>query len=568
MALTSGFYNAMNVGGTYDRLYNADDYKNVFAAFIKDGVRRSGMDDFKITANGLVLTAKMGYAVCGGRWVQLDADYPVGRVTPPVGDYSRMDAVVLRVDANEQTRAASIVYRQGTAGSTPQPPAKDTTTNVTELILAYVTVAPSATSVAITDTRANANVCGWITTPVGYDDYFTSLDSQFETWFNEKRDTLASTTLFKEYIWRSVLANSSASVTFNIPQYDPTGVDIVNVYVNGLLEVEGVDYTLSGSTITFGTGGGGTGTKVAGTEIVVKVYKSIDGSDLGDVSDEVTALQNQVAVLANTNEYTYICNGTNDNVLLSQIAQDWLNGGDDYACKTIRVYGTFGATAAYGGSGTSANPFRWISVGADTAKNRRIAFDFSSCGQITLPIAAGTYNTLFHGMNAHIIGANFVANQTATGTVIRVFGSSNGAVFAENCRFWITAYQDSRIGSTGTFTNCRASVANVINNSYCFLPFTESLLRLNGGEYYAYTGSSSAQSAVVGQSAAEAVSILYGVNAPTASRSGFYQTNSIIQFAGGGVMNCTDLVSALTVTVTAGISNIRGTIAKSKAGLM
>lgn len=566
--LKSGFYNAMNVGGVYDRRYNADDYKNVFAAFISDGVRRSGLNDLAVTASGLNISVGTGFAVCGGRWVENDTVLSLGAVTPPVGDYSRVDAVVLRVNANEATRAASIIYRQGTAGSSPQPPTKDTTTGITELILAYVTVAPSATSVTLTDTRADAHVCGWITTPVGYDDYFASLDAQFETWLDSKKNTLASATLFKEYIWRSVLENSSSTVIFTIPQYDPTGVDIVNVYVNGLLEVEGVDYTLSGSTITFGTGGGGTGTKVAGTEIVVKVYKSIDGSDLGDVSDEVTALQNQVAVLANTNEYTYICNGTNDNVLLSQIAQDWLNGGDDYACKTIRVYGTFGATAAYGGSGTSANPFRWISVGADTAKNRRIAFDFSSCGQITLPIAAGTYNTLFHGMNAHIIGANFVANQTADGTVVRVFGSTNGEVLAENCRFWITAYQDSRIGSTGTFNSCRASVANVINSSYCFLPFSESLLRLNGGEYYAYTGASSAQSAVVGQSAAEAVSILYGVNAPTAARSGFYQTNSIIQFAGGGVMNCADLVSALTVTVVAGISNIRGTIAKSKAGLM
>ena len=124
------------------------------------------------------------------------------------------------------------------------------------------------------------------------------------------------------------------------------------------------------------------------------------------------------------------------------------------------------------------------------------------------------------------------------------------------------------IANTGTFVNCRASVANVINNSYCFLPFDGSLLRVKGGEYYAYTKSSSAQSAVVGQSAANAVSMLYGVNAPTVSRSGFYQTNALMQFSGGGMMNCTDLVSALTVTVISGISDIRGTIAKSKPGLM
>ena len=161
-----------------------------------------------------------------------------------------------------------------------------------------------------------------------------------------------------------------------------------------------------------------------------------------------------------------------------------------------------------------------------------------------------------------------IVNQSGSGTIVKGFSSTVGAVYAENCRFWFTCYQDSRISNTGTFVNCSASVSNVVNNTYCFLPFDGSLIRLNGGEYYAYTGASNAQSAVVGQSAANAVSILYGVNAPTVTRTGYYQTNSIIQYAGGGIMNCTDHVSALTVTVTAGISNIHGTIALSKPGLM
>ena len=568
MALKSGFYNAMNVGGEYDRKYNADDYKNVFAAFLKDGVRRSGLDDFRVTASGLALTAKMGYAICGGRWVNLDADYSVGSITPPVGDYSRIDAVVLRVDANETTRAASLLIRTGTPASNPQAPAKDTSTNVTELILAHVLVAPNATTVTVTDTRPNTSLCGWITTPVGYDDFFTSLDSQFDTWFSNTKNTLASVTLFKQYKWRTVLEGSATSVTFSIPQYTSGGTDIIQVYVNGLLEVEGVDYTISGNTITFGTGGGGTGTKIAGTEIVVLCYKSIDGTGLGSVSDEITELQNDMALLADTNEYKYVCNGIDDNVKLSDIAQTWLNAGTDYACKKISVYGTLGCSAAYGGAGTSANPYRWISVGTDANTNRRIIFDFSCCSQISLPIASGTVNTVFHGYNAHIIGANVIVNQSGSGTIVKGFSSSAGAVYAENCRFWFTCYQDSVIANAGTFVNCLASVANLINNSYCFLPFSGSLLRINGGEYYAYTSASTAKSAVVGQSGENAVSILYGVNAPTVSRSGFYQTNSIIQYAGGGILNCTDLVSALTVTVVSGISNIRGTIAMSKPGLM
>lgn len=566
--IKSGFYNAIQSGGTYDRIYNADDYKNVFAAFIKDGVRRSGLDDLRVTANGLALTVKMGFAICGGRWVHIDADYPLITVTPPIGDYSRRDAVILRVDANENARAASLVYRKGSPSSNPIAPVRDTSTGVTELILATVLVAPGATTVRVTDTRADANYCGWITTPVGYDDYFVSLESRFNTWFNDVQNELASVTLFKQYMWRTVLDSSASSVIFNIPQYTSGGTDIIQVYVNGLLEVEGVDYTLSGSTITFGTGGGGTGTKIAGTEIVVICYKSIDGTGLGSVSDEITELQNDMSLLSDTNEYKYVCNGVNDNVKLSEIAQSWLNGGTDYACKKISVYGMFGCSAAYGGSGTSANPYRWFSVGLDADTNRRIVFDFTSCGQISLPIVSGTVNTVFHGHNAHIIGANVVVSQSGTGTIVKCFSSTTGAVYAENCRFWLTANKDSVIANTGTFVNCRASVANVVNNTYCFQPLDSSLLRIQGGEYYAYTGSSSARSAVVGQSAANAVSILYGVNAPTSARVGYYQTNSIIQFAGGGMMNCTDLVSALTVTVTSGISDIRGTIAKSKPGLM
>lgn len=568
MALTSGFYNAMKVGSDYDRKYNADDYSNVFSAFIKDGVRRSGANDFSVSASGLVLTVKSGYAVCGGRWVRLDTDYTMTAITPPVGDYSRLDAVVLRVDTRESTRAASIVYRNGTPASNPTAPAKDTTTGVSELIIATVLVTSSATSVTVNDTRPDTSLCGWVTTPVGYDDYFTALDSQFDTWFANTKETLASVTLFKQYKWRTVLTAAASSVTFNIPQYDSTGVDIIQVYVNGLLEIEGVDYTLSGSKITFGTGGGGTGTKVAGSEIVVLCYKSIDGTGLGSVSDEVTALQNQVSALSSIDDYQYVCNGTNDNVKLSEIAQAWLSGGTDYGCKKISVYGTFGCSAAFAGSGTSASPYRWISVGTDANTNRKIIFDFSCCSQITLPIESGTANTVFHGYNAHIVGANVIVNQSGSGTTVKGFSSTAGAVYAENCRFWFTCYQDGVVANTGTFKNCRASVANTINNTYCFQPRDNSLIRIDGGEYYAYTGASSARSAIVGQSAANAVSILYGVNAPTLARTGYYQTNSIYQTSSGGMMNCTDLVSTLTVSVTAGISNIRGTIALSKPGLM
>jgi hypothetical protein len=87
---------------------------------------------------------------------------------------------------------------------------------------------------------------------------------------------------------------------------------------------------------------------------------------------------------------------------------------------------------------------------------------------------------------------------------------------------------------------------------------------LNGGEYLAYTGTSSSRSAIVGQSAANAAAILYGVNAPTVARSGYYQVNALYQVGSNNYINCTDMITALAMYVTSGASNIRGTIPYSK----
>lgn len=556
----SGFFNALLVEGVHDRKYNANDYSDNLAAIISNGVVRSINDDLRVTASGMIATVAAGRAWINGHYYYNDTPLSFAAATAPTGG-TRYDRILLRLNTDISARNIELVYRQGTAANNPVKPAPVRDGNIYELVLADIFVSTNATSIVVTDTRADDALCGWVYSTAGDQAFLKSLDIQFINWFNNTKDTLASVTLFKRYEWRTIVLTAGSVYSFNVPQYDPETC-FVEIYVNGVLESNGSDYTLNGNIITF------EGTLIAGTEIEVKVYKSIDGTGIMSVADEITELQNAVAELTTAEEYQYFCNGVDDNVKLSEIAQEWLNGGTDYGSKTIKVYGTFGAKAAYAGSGTSASPFRWFSVGTAAATNRKIIFDFSNCGQISLPISAGTYNTVFYGHNAHIIGASVICSQTAADTVIHIFNSSAGAVYAENCRFWVTSYRDSRIAQTGTFKNCRASVANIINNCYCFLPFSDSLLRIDGGEYYAYAGASTAQSAVVGQSAANAVTILNGVNAPTLARSGFYQTNSVLQWAGGGVLSCTDLVSALPLIVVSGISNIRGTIAISKAGLM
>lgn len=553
----SGFFNALYVNGEYDRRYNARDYCDNLAVVIGNGVLRSQIDDLRVTASGMACTVGVGRAWINGHYYFNDAPLQLPAVAAPSG-FDRWDRVMLRLDDTVGGRTINARYVQGVPAAEPVKPEPIRSGDVYELVLADIFVAANAVSVEVTDTRDDASICGWVFSTRGNEDFFKTLDNQFKEWFEGKRDNVASVTLFKRYTWRTVLSAAGNAVVFDIPQYDEETC-ILEVYTNGVLEVEGVDYTTDGSIVTF------TYQRVAGTEIVVKVEKSIDGEGIMSVADEITQLQNAMAALEKSTEYEYHCNGYDDNVKLSQIATAWLEGGDDYSSRTIRVLGNFGATAPVGGDGELFSPYEWIRVAGDNYANRKIIFDFSCCSQLTIPVIAGKLNYIFAGIDAHIIGADVYAYEKTADTGIIGFSTVAGAVYCENCRFWLTGYSNSKISCTGTFTNCRGSVANTVGESYCFAPTSNSMLRVNGGQYMAYSGSSATTSAVVGHvaSATNAVSILNGVNAPTWERSGYFQTHSIHQYPNGGVMNCRDLVSALPVNAK-GTNNISGTIALSK----
>lgn len=558
MAEKSGFFNALRVDGEYDRKYNANDYADNLAVVISNGVLRGSGDDLRVAAYGMTVRVGTGRAWINGHYYRNDAELAFATVSPPSGG-NRWDRVVLQLDTSVSTRAIKLRYVQGVAANSPTKPEPVRSGNIYELVLADIYVRANTTSLTVTDTRSDKNLCGWVYSTAGDNSFFVALDNAFAEWFTEKKDTLSSVTLFKRYVWRTELAASTQRIAFNVPQWDEETC-FAEVYVNGALEVEGGNYIRSGNILTFGN------PLTAGTEIIVNVYKSIDGTGIMSVSGEITALQNTLAGMVVSSQYDYYCNGVDDNVKLSEIAKAWLEGGDDYSSRTIRVYGTFGATAPAGGVGDMWSPYQWINVAGDNYANRKIIFDFSCCSQLTFPIIPGTYNYIFYGIDAHIIGADVNVYEKATDTCIIAFSTVAGEVYAENCRFWITGYTTCKVSCTGAFTNCRASVANTVGESYCFTPLSNSLLRLNGGEYMAYSGSSATTSAVVGHSASvtNAVSILNGVNAPTATRGGYYQTHSIHQYPGGGVMNCRDLVSALPVNAK-GTNNISGTIAQSKA---
>ena len=554
----SGFFNALLSNGEYDRKYNANDYCDNLAVVISNGVLRGVNDDLRVTSAGMVVTVGVGRAWINGHYYVNDTPYSFGAVSAPIGG-TRYDRVFLRLNKNLSVRSVSLVYQQGTAGSNPTKPAPVRDGNIYDIVLADIFVGTNATSVTVTDTRGNASLCGWVYSTSGDNSFFTSLDAAFNTWFDEKKDTLASVTLFKRYTWRTTLTAAAKTVTFNISQYNPE-TSFISVYVNGILETEGADYTLNGSTktITF------TGTLIAGTEVIVMAYKSVDGTGIESISDEITALQNAVAEMHTTGEYEYICNGVDDNVQISNIIKTWLAAGTDYATFKLNVYGTLGIKAAYGGSGTSSSPYRWFEIGSGSASNRRAVVDFSACSQITINAPDDSYNTVFYGLNVTVIGAGVIASGGASITMFSTVAATQAN--AERCRFWITSAA-GYIARGGTFRDCRATMTISAGDAYVFNVLSGGLLRIFGGEYYAYAPTG-ATSMIVYVNAAQTGAVVntYSMSCPTNARSGYVQTFAVNCLTGDACCSFTDTITLLTMQADG--QNIRGTIKQSKAGLI
>lgn len=542
MSVTSGFFDAIETSNNvFDREYSSADYCDNLATIIKNGVRYSSDNDLNVSAgSGMTVNIAAGRAWINGHYVYNDAPLNMNIATAPAGVYARIDRVVARLNTAITAREITFAIVQGAASENPVAPALTRAGDVYEICLATIRINAGVTSITnsmITDTRADNSVCGWAASV-----------------------TPAIMSLLKQFVYSETLESPATIFDFNIPQFDADEPQIVDVYVNGAFKVQGVDYTRNGNVITFSS------SQPLGTVITVVLKISVDGTGILSVVDEITELQNAVAALGHDEEYIYNCNGATDNVLLSAIAQTWLTGGNDYATKRIRIVGgNIGVTAAYEGDGTQNDPFVWFKFGTGTNTNRRIVFDFSNAGQITIPVDANTYNNVFGGNSYSVIAADVIANQSTGTTGVNMFGSSTGAIYAENCRFWITATAASAIATNGTFRNCRGSVSVTDGDAFCFYPASTGIVRVFGGEYYAYSDDSD-ESAVLNVDDADAVGILYAVNCPSISRSGFVQSYAVT--ASAGKVSITDTITILNINAPSGVVNVRGTLAVNKAGLM
>lgn len=567
MAQTSGFFNSLLVEGEYDRKYNANDYSDNLAVIIGNGVLRSENDDLKVTSSGMVATVAAGRGWINGHYFNNSSPYSFNSITAPIGG-RRYDRIVLRLNKNVLFRKVSLEYIQGEEANDPVKPDFVRSGDIYDLVLADIYLTTNATGLVVTDTRADTDVCGWVYSVRGDDSFFQTLDNSFQQWFQGAKDTLSSVTLFKKYTQTQTLAEAGNIVAFNIPQYDPDTC-FVEVYVNGIFDT---NHTISGSVITF------SGTLNAGAIITVNCYKSIDGTGINSVADEITELQNQYATLDGVSKFTYKCTGANDNISLSEIAQAFLNGsytvgslsaaaesfleaigGNTYLAAfpndgqaTINVVGTLGATTPFAGSGTAESRYRWFSLGTGNTSEKRIIFDFAKCEKINIQCSANSKNIIFFGTDLNIKNANVVATGSNLNTdIFMCIASSNyGLMNFESCRFKIVTTGTAIIAENGSFRDCVLHCKSTSASAFCIDAKSPSLVRLNGGTFYAYSGSGVSAIANINSTEETAVVNAFNISCPTQAQTGYTQSYLLIAAAG-----MIQFVGATTILTPSGNSS-------------
>ena len=290
MAIKCGFFNSVG----QDRLYTAEDMNEPYKELISNGVLATKSDYLQVMAqSGLTVTVKAGRGIFGDKWFLSDSDISL-TLNQASGTLPRIDSIVVRIDRSESVRGASIQVRTGVASSSPVAPTMFRDDYVTEYRLADISVGAGATSISqskITDKRGSKD-CGWVTSlvqQVDTDTLYNQWQDAFEEWFADVKDTLASSTLIRSYdATYTTAVQDETAIPIQISQFNQN-LDILQVYINGLMLVKGVEYTITDNTRIKLTNGVDKGTQVS-----FVVYKSIDGSDAETVVQQVYALQTEV----------------------------------------------------------------------------------------------------------------------------------------------------------------------------------------------------------------------------------------------------------------------------------
>ena len=537
MSLRYGFFNSKLVNGVHDRVYNALDITDYFDKLIGNGVFVDPANSLQIVASaGMNVNCKAGKGWIDGFYLINDADLTLTLDAANVS-LNRIDRVVFRLD--KANRNMSVIVKKGTPASTPVAPEIIRNETVKEYSLATILVSKQTTEIVqanITDTRLDSSVCGKVASLIDQLDtsdlyaqwqdaftrYYERMTTDFNTWFSEVKNTLSTAVVLQQYESTYVVQeDGTTEIPINIANF-AWGADILEVYINGMRIVEPAGFISSSNRIIT------TYPLDAGAEVNFVVLKNVDGTDVESVVTQVGELNADVSKIK---KYYYFATGVDDNIKLSEVVQNFYTAAGEFvgisnvAQMKIEVIGdNFAVTNPVDGAGTSTNRYKYFNFGENADASRKCWIDFAKCNRIN--IAATNEVVIFVGNGLKIDNCSLVVTGGTNVTLI----SGQRARF-NNCDFYANGATGvvKGVECCGTFNNCDFSLASAGGNCFCFYGIGNGITRINGGELYAYTGSSSAESVCIYVEANRTNNILIAdkVSCPIVARSGYRQTNTV-----------------------------------------
>lgn len=275
MAINSYFFNAVLSDGSYDRVYNADDFTSYLDLIVGSGVFPNPSTNLQVRASsGMNVAVGAGSGWINGHKMVNTTDLVLSVEAADV-IMDRIDSVIFYVDYDE--RQMGIEVKTGTIASNPVAPELVRTDDRYEMQLATIAVGKQITSITaamITDTRMNSDVCGYVQGLIQQIDTSTLWQQQqqmFNDWFNSVKEQFQAGKVFKKYEGIYVTQDSNEA-SFNVleivPHYE-FAYDILEVYISGI-HLNGNEYTITNNTVTLETP-----IEEAGVTVTFVVYKSV-----------------------------------------------------------------------------------------------------------------------------------------------------------------------------------------------------------------------------------------------------------------------------------------------------
>lgn len=184
MSRNALFFNSEN----NDRVYDSDDFSDWLRKFFTTGVFYG---DLQVTANNdMTVNVNPGYTNVEGKVMIFDtiSSLIIETANPT---YDRIDTVV--IERNDTNREITLKVIKGGYSTEPTPIAPVRANGIYQLVIAEVFIAHGATAITqsvITDKRANADVCGYVITPIDTFD-FSQFATQFEAYLREFKESSA-----------------------------------------------------------------------------------------------------------------------------------------------------------------------------------------------------------------------------------------------------------------------------------------------------------------------------------------------------------------------------------------